>query len=101
LLLSWLDAWVCCCRRVFVNAWWGCRGRHGHGRRVVVVVGGWWWWLLFDVWHLGGGGVVVLVVKVVVRRVRWLKVKVVVDQQSGPTLSQTRHPPKRGREHCG
>jgi len=40
----------------------------------------------------------------VVRRVRWLRVKVVVkvvDQHIGPTLSQTRHPPKRGWERHG
>jgi len=52
-----------------------------------------------DVWEVveGGGVDVVLVV---VRRVR-LRVVRVVDQQSELTLSQTRHPPKRGQEHCG
>jgi len=37
--LSWSTR---CCRHVEGLSWWGsCRGRHGHGRRVVVVVGGW------------------------------------------------------------
>jgi len=46
----------------------------------------------------GGGVDVVVVVLVVVRRVR-LRVVKVVDQQL--TLSQTCHPPNRGRERYG
>jgi len=63
---------------------------------VVVIVrrmaSGRWWWCGC---HSQGGGVGCRSTREVVGG------QEVVDQQSGPTLSQTRHPPKRGRERCG